>query len=119
MLPENIDLTENRDFGGRFIIPHTDVPTNEWLAEDERVFGKRHRSERYRIFEFGKYEMDGFCVHCGRQLIPWKRNRRELCRDCIREMNGSDKKLPWRKGGTQSPFTDSNFRVKRDLFGLR
>lgn len=95
MLPDNIDLTENRDFGervtlhGQFISPDFDedeykMSTDEYdyLLWRERIFGRRrHLTQKWKVFDDGgKYyrNLEGTCSCCGRRIMPYN----HLCKYC-------------------------------------
>lgn len=108
MLTENIDLTENRDFGGSFQITAMDIPDNIMTLEDydkiirrESIFGKkRHTNGKHRIFERTTFvkNLESHCYRCGKELkLPWERNRMELCKQCSDKVKHDNQylKFPW------------------------
>ena len=114
MLTGNIDLTENRDFGGRFQITAMDIPIgmseadNIMTTEDyekiirrESIFGKkRHTNGNHRIFGRTTFvkNLESRCYRCGKELkLPWERNRMELCKQCSDKVKHDNQylKFPW------------------------
>ncbi len=114
MLTGNIDLTENRDFGGSFQITAMDIPIelseadNIMTTEDyekiirrESIFGKkRHTNGKHRIFERTTFvkNLESHCYRCGKELkLPWERNRMELCKQCSDKVKHDNQylKFPW------------------------
>ena len=108
MLTGNIDLTENRDFGGSFQITAMDIPDNIMTLEDydkiirrESIFGKkRHTNGKHRIFERTTFvkNLESHCYRCGKELkLPWERNRMELCKQCSDKVKHDNQylKFPW------------------------
>ena len=108
MLTENIDLTENRDFGGSFQITAMDIPNNIMTLEDydkiirrESIFGKkRHTNGKHRIFGRTTFvkNLESHCYRCGKELkLPWERNRMELCKQCSDKVKHDNQylKFPW------------------------
>lgn len=108
MLTENIDLTENRDFGGSFQITAMDIPNNIMTLEDydkiirrETIFGKkRHTNGKHRIFGRTTFvkNLESHCYRCGKELkLPWERNRMELCKQCSDKVKHDNQylKFPW------------------------
>ena len=108
MLTENIDLTENRDFGGSFQITAMDIPDNIMTLEDydkiirrESIFGKkRHTNGKHRIFGRTTFvkNLESHCYRCGKELkLPWERNRMELCKQCSDKGKHDNQylKFPW------------------------
>ena len=108
MLTENIDLTENRDFGGSFQITAMDIPDNIMTLEDydkiirrESIFGKkRHTNGKHRIFGRTTFvkNLEFHCYRCGKELkLPWERNRMELCKQCSDKVKHDNQylKFPW------------------------
>ena len=114
MLTGNIDLTENRDFGGRFQITAMGFPIemseadNIMTTEDyekiirrESIFGKkRHTNGKHRIFERTTFvkNLESHCYRCGKELkLPWERNRMELCKQCSDKVKHDNQylKFPW------------------------
>lgn len=108
MLTENIDLTENRDFGGSFQITAMDIPDNIMTLEDydkiirrESIFGKkRHTNGKHRIFGRTTFvkNLESHCYRCGKELkLPWERNRMELCKQCSDKVKHDNQylKFPW------------------------
>ena len=108
MLTENIDLTENRDFGGSFQITAMDIPDNIITLEDydkiirrESIFGKkRHTNGKHRIFGRTTFvkNLESHCYRCGKELkLPWERNRMELCKQCSDKVKHDNQylKFPW------------------------
>lgn len=115
MLPGNIDLTANRDFGAQGGVNFIDADTilgidvdGEMMSIDqydkivkwESVFGKkRHMNQKSTIFnkewsfiEKSKYE----CQRCGKKIIvPWK-NFYGLCKECDEIVSHNSKKIPWK-----------------------
>ena len=116
MIPDNIDLTANRDFGaGRLADAWFDVPFEpddffaghenevmttdkyEELLEKERFFGKNvHPNRKWDVFK-RQEDNEAFnerrkchCFRCGAQVkIPW-RIYEGLCEKCENEMMGED-----------------------------
>lgn len=137
MLPDNIDLTEHRDFGegfrNFFIDEITSISAHEQIYELidspfvsieqcnlitawEGVFGKRHRNEWFDIFKWDFHKHDGCCVRCGKPIVPWGEN--ELCKECN---NGLEKQLrpfPWYVAGAD-PWRPADDRGQDNLFNLR
>lgn len=114
MLTGNIDLTENRDFGGSFQITAMDIPIelseadNIMTLEDydkiirrESIFGKkRHTNEKHHIFGRTTFvkNLESRCYRCGKELkLPWERNRMELCKQCSDKVKHDNQylKFPW------------------------
>ena len=114
MLTGNIDLTENRDFGGNFQITAMDIPIelseadNIMTLEDydkiirrESIFGKkRHTNRKHRIFGRTTFvkNLESHCYRCGKELkLPWERNRMELCKQCSDKVKHDNQylKFPW------------------------
>lgn len=114
MLTRNIDLTENRDFGGRFQITAMDTPIELWEADNimttedyekiirrESIFGKkRHTNGNHRIFGRTTFvkNLESRCYRCGKELkLPWERNRMELCKQCSDKVKHDNQylKFPW------------------------
>ena len=108
MLTENIDLTENRDFGGSFQITAMDIPDNIMTLEDydkiirrESIFGKkRHTNGKHRIFGRTTFvkNLESHCYRCGKELkLTWERNRMELCKQCSDKVKHDNQylKFPW------------------------
>ena len=108
MLTGNIDLTENRDFGGSFQITAMDIPDNIMTLEDyekiirrESIFGKkRHTNGKHRIFGRTTFvkNLESHCYRCGKELkLPWERNRMELCKQCSDKVKHDNQylKFPW------------------------
>lgn len=136
MLPGNIDLTANRDFGIGGGISLIDADTiigidvdgemmsidqYDRLVEWESVFGKkRHMNQKSTIFnkelpfiEKSKHE----CQRCGKKIIfPWK-NFYGLCEECDEIVSHNSKKIPWK---TSKPVIRRvGDRGQGDLFDLR
>lgn len=94
MIPRNIDLTENGDFGKpqRNQIYITEIFQNyvykecEVLTTHEKIFGKkRHDTEKANVFyNENTYieKLKKHCVKCGCATIyiPWKNS--SLCNSC-------------------------------------
>ena len=114
MLTGNIDLTENRDFGGSFQITAMGFPIemseadNIMTTEDydkiirrESIFGKkRHTNGKHRIFGRTTFvkNLESHCYRCGKELkLPWERNRMELCKQCSDKVKHDNQylKFPW------------------------
>lgn len=108
MLTGNIDLTENRDFGGSFQITAMDIPDNIMTLEDydkiirrESIFGKkRHTNGKHHIFGRTTFvkNLESHCYRCGKELkLPWERNRMELCKQCSDKVKHDNQylKFPW------------------------
>ncbi len=114
MLTGNIDLTENRDFGGSFQITAMDIPIelseadNIMTTEDyekiirrESIFGKKtHTNGNHRIFGRTTFvkNLESRCYRCGKELkLPWERNRMELCKQCSDKVKHDNQylKFPW------------------------
>ena len=114
MLTGNIDLTENRDFGGNFQITAMDIPIelseadNIMTLEDydkiirrESIFGKkRHTNGKQHIFGRTTFvkNLESHCYRCGKELkLPWERNRMELCKQCSDKVKHDNQylKFPW------------------------
>ena len=114
MLTGNIDLTENRDFGGSFQTTAMGIPIelseadNIMTTEDyekiirrESIFGKkRHTNGKHRIFERTTFvkNLESHCYRCGKELkLPWERNRMELCKQCSDKVKHDNQylKFPW------------------------
>lgn len=114
MLTGNIDLTENRDFGGSFQTTAMDIPIelseadNIMTTEDyekiirrESIFGKkRHTNGKHRIFGRTTFvkNLESHCYRCGKELkLPWERNRMELCKQCSDKVKHDNQylKFPW------------------------
>ena len=110
MLTGNIDLTENRDFGGRFQITEMNI----WEADNimttehyekiirrESIFGKKtHTNGNHRIFGRTTFvkNLESRCYRCGKELkLPWERNRMELCKQCSDKVKHDNQylKFPW------------------------
>ena len=104
MVPSNIDLTENRDFGFRgpqgisFIHLALDAEDNEFVTPEEYelirkkeyFFGKRRHDNRKReIFGIQKFifNLESHCCRCGKEFrLPWERKRRDLCNECSEDI---------------------------------
>lgn len=114
MLTGNIDLTENRDFGGSFQITAMDIPIElseadnimtleyyEKIIRRESIFGKkRHTNGKHRIFGRTTFvkNLESHCYRCGKELkLPWERNRMELCKQCSDKVKHDNQylKFPW------------------------
>lgn len=110
MLTGNIDLTENRDFGGRFQITEMNIweADNIMTTEDyekiirrESIFGKKtHTNGNHRIFGRTTFvkNLESRCYRCGKELkLPWERNRMELCKQCSDKVKHDNQylKFPW------------------------
>ena len=110
MLTGNIDLTENRDFGGRFQITEMNIweADNIMTTEDyekiirrESIFGKKtHTNGNHRIFGRTTFvkNLESRCYRCGKELkLPWERNRMELCKQCSDKVRHDNQylKFPW------------------------
>ena len=130
MLPSNIDLTENRDFGrsgGDWVIPiafsDDEIVTSdeyENLCRYESIFGKRMKDQTREILGY-LYDLDfpvdwnKICIRCGKPLLPWN-NRGGICMECDGELNQS-------YGYGSFPWT--NYKTPRlpdnimDIFNLR
>jgi hypothetical protein len=123
MLPNNIDLTANRDFMGDFrgtvfsnlllTRGYDDDPMTseeyDAIAEHEKFFGRRlHLNERRRIFAKKFETTRGTCLRCGRRIAPWGG---ELCRDCN---SAVEYRIPW----NIPPMVWSTDRTT-DVFDLR
>lgn len=113
MLTGNIDLTENRDFGGSFQITAMGFPIElseadnmtpedyEKIIRRESIFGKkRHTNGKHRIFGRTTFvkNLESHCYRCGKELkLPWERNRMELCKQCSDKVKHDNQylKFPW------------------------
>lgn len=114
MLTGNIDLTENRDFGGSFQTTAMNIPIelseadNIMTTEDyekiirrESIFGKKtHTNGNHRIFGRTTFvkNLESRCYRCGKELkLPWERNRMELCKQCSDKVKHDNQylKFPW------------------------
>ena len=114
MLTGNIDLTENRDFGGSFQITAMDIPIElseadnimtledyEKIIRRESIFGKkRHTNGKHRIFGRTTFvkNLESHCYRCGKEFkLPWERNRMELCKQCSDKVKHDNQylKFPW------------------------
>ena len=110
MLTGNIDLTENRDFGGSFQITEMNIweADNIMTTEDyekiirrESIFGKKtHTNGNHRIFGRTTFvkNLESRCYRCGKELkLPWERNRMELCKQCSDKVKHDNQylKFPW------------------------
>lgn len=137
MLSGKVDLTENGVFRHSDGQNGYDIPIDYWdegcmtsgqyeaMLRWERIFGKRHRNEKYKVFEktTGIGSMETRCCNCGKSLFPWNKvvhasiKSPVFCHDCYEKFNefGRDFKFPWRIGNrTGSP--DMTFY---NLFNLR
>ena len=131
MLTGNIDLTENRDFGGSFQTTAMDIPIelseadNIMTTEDyekiirrESIFGKkRHTNGKHHIFGRTTFvkNLESHCYRCGKELkLPWERNRMELCKQCSDKVKHDNQylKFPWN-------YTKLSIIRTDDLFNLR
>jgi hypothetical protein len=136
MLPRNIDLTENGDFGGDifrggiFLSPEMDIPIELWgvdnmssedynkIIRQKSLFGKRiHTNEKHRIFGITPFvkNLESRCCRCGKELkLPWERKGMELCKQCCDEFEHDNQylKFPWNNMKLSVIRTD-------DLFNLR
>lgn len=115
MLTGNIDLTENRDFGGSFQTIAMNIPPIELSEADnimtledydkiirrESIFGKkRHTNGKHHIFGRTTFvkNLESHCYRCGKELkLPWERNRMELCKQCSDKVKHDNQylKFPW------------------------
>ena len=110
MLTGNIDLTENRDFGGSFQTTAMNIweADNIMTTEDyekiirrESIFGKKtHTNGNHRIFGRTTFvkNLESRCYRCGKELkLPWERNRMELCKQCSDKVKHDNQylKFPW------------------------
>lgn len=109
MLTGNIDLTENRDFGGRFQITEMNIweADNIMTTEDyekiirrESIFGKkRHTNGKHHIFGRTTFvkNLESHCYRCEKVKLPWERNRMELCKQCSDKVKHDNQylKFPW------------------------
>ena len=114
MLTGNIDLTENRDFGGGFQITTMGIPIElseadnimtledyEKIIRRESIFGKkRHTNGKHHIFGRTTFvkNLESHCYRCGKELkLPWERNRMELCKQCSDKVKHDNQylKFPW------------------------
>lgn len=104
MLTGNIDLTENRDFGGSFTPIELSKADNIMTLEDyrrESIFGKkRHTNGKHHIFGRTTFvkNLESHCYRCGKELkLPWERNRMELCKQCSDKVKHDNQylKFPW------------------------
>lgn len=114
MLTGNIDLTENRDFGGSFQITTMAIPIElseednlmtledyEKIIRRESIFGKkRHTNGKHHIFGRTTFvkNLESHCYRCGKELkLPWERNRMELCKQCSDKVKHDNQylKFPW------------------------
>lgn len=141
MLSSKVDLTEHRDFG------HSngqgdgyDIPIEYYWDDDcmtpeqyaailrwEKIFGKRQRTEKYKIFEHittqSPYETESRCRKCGKSLrLPWNKvaytlKKSVFCHECYKKNNESDmdNRIPWRNK-SRIGSSDSTFY---NLFNLR
>jgi hypothetical protein len=126
----NIDLTEHHDFGG---VEEGDTLFSAWLDTEimtadqyetvvkwERVFGRRHRNEKDKIFDkdfpFIEISVDK-CHRCGCDLrAPWKRVY-GLCIRCNDIVEHNVQQIPWK---TYTPHIRRvGDRGQGDLFDLR
>ena len=127
----NIDLTEHHDFSsglteGDDLVAtwlDTEIMTAdqyETVVKWERVFGKRHRNEKDKIFDkelpFVEKSKD-CCQRCGCDLrVPWKRVY-GLCIRCNDIVEHNVQQIPWKS------YTPRIRRVgdrgQGDLFDLR
>lgn len=128
MLPSNIDLTENRDFGGGetedtlvsiYLDAELMTPEQyETVIRWERIFGKkRHTNEKNSLFDEETPFIDIWrnkCQRCGKELAPWNITY-SLCRDCNRIVENNVQQIPWRT----YRVTRINDRGQGDLFDLR
>lgn len=126
MLPENIDLTEHRDFGsGLFGLLPVDgrpvrgdfTPPSVRLGLWEDIFGKeRHTDQRRDIFD-PDYNLRPVteCFRCGAELrIPWDRLH-GLCKECkskLVSLKTDNNRTPWK-----SPISVRD--TTKDIFNLR
>ena len=126
----NIDLTEHHDFGG---VEEGDTLIATWLdteimtadqyetvAKWEKVFGKRHRNEKDRIFnkELQLIEKSkDHCQRCGCDLrVPWKRVY-GLCIRCNDYLENKVQQIPWKNYTLHIRRVGD--RGQGDLFDLR
>lgn len=107
MIPRNIDLTENGDFGNpqRNQMYITEIFQNyvyeecEVLTTHEKIFGKkRHDNEKANVFyNENTYieKLKKHCVRCGcaTRHIPWKNNN--LCNSCENIVEKQTHPFPW------------------------
>lgn len=136
ILPGNIDLTANRDFGGTALdlapilqddlvevwydggmMSCDDYNYMVWL---EGIFGKlKHTNERWDLF--GKPESSWFkekisytCNRCGKSIrAPWK-NYHGLCKECSLKLEYiPERRVPWKRSNVSIRTTDM------DIFHLR
>lgn len=134
MLPRNIDLTANSDFGiggGIFMDTPIEIPINEYnlmtheqydkLMWWEGIFGrKRYYMDKSKIFNkewsfIEKYKHE--CQRCGKKIIvPWK-NIYGLCKECDEIVSHNSKKIPWKI--SRPVIRRIGDRGQGDLFDLR
>lgn len=137
MIPRNIDLTENGDFGKnqRNRIHITEVLQNirvynepfltneeyEVLYVHEKIFGKkRHDNEKANVFynENAYIEkLKKHCARCGRPIrhIPWKNN--SLCNSCENIVEKQVFNVPWKPMYSENSSREIN--LAKDIFMLR
>ena len=133
MLPRNIDLTENRDFGDD---GEDGLDISLWWDDGELVtpaqwnnsvrfqsfFGKRiHKNEKDSIFTHMDLPFltgdEGRCTKCGRLLVPWNRFH-GFYMECKDEMEKfTPKDIPWRNNAPR--IVRSGDRGQGNLFELR
>ena len=139
MIPRNIDLTVNRDFGrageGNFISLPLAVRDGELMSSDEyeelckyeSVFGKRVRNQAREVLgdlydlpqkdkEFEMWRQT--CLRCGKRLFPWD-NIGGICKDCDNEITQSYGfwNIPWLSENTFDTPRDTHSVM--DIFDLR
>lgn len=132
MLPHNIDLTENGDFGiggGIFMDTPIEIPMDEFhlmtpeqydkLMWWEGIFGRRrHYMEKSKIFnteEKFKTHWEHHCLRCGVELrIPWN-----IIGGCCGECDEivTHRIIPWREN--HMSIHDGRRNPKYDLFNSR
>lgn len=114
MLPQNIDLTENRDFRTREAISGRDfyIPLyqfGERLSRDayesirrkEHFFGGHpHENGRWYIFGDHRLEKDleEHCERCGKEIkSPWNRLYFGICKECdyVMRRELTSHRFPW------------------------
>ena len=136
MISPRIDLTENRDFSGRFLEfsqMDTEIPDfifyEKMTPEEmdkfiflEKFFGQStHHTERYKIFNQEKKfeeEVRTHCARCGKEIrAPWKKIY-DLCPECDKEME--IRGVPWKNEKvTPDAAWGPHHDVAYDLFNAR
>lgn len=137
MIPRNIDLTENGDFGKnrRNQMHITEVLQNirvynepfltneeyEILSAHEKIFGKKyHLNEKANVFYNENTYIEKLKKHCARcgcaiRHIPWKNN--SLCNSCENIVEKQVLAVPWKPMYSERIFLEID--MSKEVFKLR